>query len=51
MTGLWLVSYVLLWIIIVVGGLVILSLVREIGVLYKRIDVLTSTLTKKYRDD
>lgn len=38
MSGLWLVSYVVLWVLAMGGGLVILALAREIEALYTRLD-------------
>jgi hypothetical protein len=38
MTGFWLISYVVLWIMVVTEGLVILALAREIEALHSRVD-------------
>jgi hypothetical protein len=40
MTGFWLVSYIVLWLIVIVGGFTIIALAREIEVLHKHIDSL-----------
>jgi hypothetical protein len=40
MTGLWLVSYVVLWSLLIAAGLVILALAREVEALHTRLDSL-----------
>ncbi|GAB4463507.1 MAG: hypothetical protein Kow0070_24100 [Anaerolineales bacterium] len=39
MSGFWLVSYIVLWLMVIGEGLVILALAREIEELHKRQDV------------
>lgn len=50
MTGFWLVSYIVLWLIIIVSGLTIIALAREIETLHKKIDSLRSFLPNANRD-
>ncbi len=38
MTGIWLVSYLILWLLVLGGGAVILMLAREIEALHARLD-------------
>lgn len=45
MSGIWLVSYIVLWLIVIVSGFIIIALAREIEVLHKRMDSLSSYLT------
>ncbi len=45
MTGLWLVSYIILWLIMIVSGLTIIALAREIETLHKKIDSLGAHLS------
>ena len=40
MTGIWLLSYVVLWLLVLGGAVVILMLAREIEVLHQRQDAL-----------
>ena len=40
MTGLWLVSYLILWLIVVISALVVLALSREVEYLHKQIEAL-----------
>lgn len=51
MTGFWLASYIVLWLIVVVGGLTVIALAREIEVLHKQLDSLLPYLTKKESDN
>ncbi len=46
MLTMWLISYIFLWIIVVLGGLIILALAREIEVLHKHQESLHSYLSK-----
>ncbi len=46
MTGFWLVSYIVLWLIVIVSGLTIIALAREIEVLHKQMDSLLPYLSK-----
>lgn len=46
MTGFWLVSYIVLWLIVIVGGLIIIALAREIEVLHRHVDSLLPYLSK-----
>ena len=46
MTGLWLLSYVILWLLLIATGLVILALAREIEALHTRLDSLYHLLDK-----
>lgn len=50
MTGFWLVSYIILWLLVVVGGLIIIALAREIEVLHKHMDSLSPYLSKLHLD-
>lgn len=40
MNGFWLISYIVLWVIVIVGGLIILALSREIEHLHEHFDSL-----------
>lgn len=51
MTGVWLASYIVLWAIVVVEGLVILALAREIETLHKHLDSLRTYLLSFEKDD
>jgi predicted Holliday junction resolvase-like endonuclease len=51
MTGFWLASYIVLWLIVVAGSLIIMALAREIEELHKRIDSLQPYLTKKTKNN
>jgi len=44
MSGFWLVSYVVLWILVIVAGLVLLALAREVESLHRKLDSI-----QKYR--
>lgn len=44
MTGLWLISYVVLWLLLVGAVLVILALSREVEELHKRVNLLQKYL-------
>ena len=46
MSGLWLVSYIILWLIVIVIGLIVVALAREIEVLHKQLDSLRPYLLK-----
>ena len=46
MTGFWLVSYIILWLLVIVGGLILIALAREVEVLHKHVDSLRHYLTK-----
>lgn len=46
MSGLWLISYILLWLIVVVSGMVILVLAREIEDLHKHVDSIRPYMIK-----
>lgn len=48
MTGFWLVSYIVLWLIVIVSGLTIIVLAREIEVLHKHMDSLRPYLSKNH---
>ena len=50
MTGFWLVSYIVLWLIVIVSGLTIIALAREIEILHKNIDTLLPYLSKTDSD-
>ena len=47
MNGFWLISYVILWVLMIGSGLVILALAREVEALHKRLDILQKYLVKK----
>lgn len=51
MSGLWLMSYILLWLIVIASGLAIVALAREIEVMHKHLDSLRPYLSKKHKDD
>ncbi len=40
MTGLWLITYIILWIIVIMGVITILAMAREIEVLHRHLDSL-----------
>lgn len=44
MTGLWLVSYLIMWLLVVIGGLLVLALAREVEALHKRLESLEQFL-------
>lgn len=46
MTGFWLVSYIVLWLIVIVGSLIIIALAREIEELHKHVNALRPFLSK-----
>lgn len=46
MTGFWLVSYIVLWLLVIVGGLTLIALAREVEVLHKQVDSLRHYLAK-----
>ena len=46
MTGFWLVSYIMLWLLVIVGGLILIALAREVETLHKQIETLGRYLTK-----
>lgn len=46
MTGFWLVSYIMLWLLVIVGGLILIALAREVETLHKHIETLGRYLTK-----
>lgn len=50
MTGFWLVSYIVLWLIVIVGGLILIALAREIEALHKQMDSLLPYLSKSHQD-
>lgn len=50
MTGFWLVSYLVLWLIVIVSGLTIIALAREIEVLHKHVDSILPYLSKTHID-
>lgn len=50
MTGFWLVSYIVLWLVVIVEGLTIVALTREFEELHKKLDSLQAYLTKKHND-
>lgn len=47
MSGIWLVSYIVLWLIVIVSGLIIIALAREVEALHMHIDSLRPYLTNK----
>lgn len=51
MTGFWLISYIILWLIVIVSGLIIIAMAREIEVLHKYIDDLRPYLYKLSLDN
>jgi hypothetical protein len=51
MTGFWLVSYIVLWLIVIGEGLVILALAREIEESHKKLDSLHRDLSKTDSDN
>lgn len=46
MSTLWLISYVILWLLVISAGFVILALVREVEALHMRLDSLQKHLLK-----
>ena len=50
MTGFWLLSYIVLWLLVIVGGLIIIALAREIEVLHKHVNSLLPYLSKMEPD-
>ncbi len=46
MSGLWLVSYVVLWLLVILGGLTVLALAREVEALHRQLDSIRPYLTK-----
>ncbi len=50
MTGFWLVSYIVLWLIMIVSGLTIIALAREIEALHKKIDSLGTYLSTSNKE-
>lgn len=50
MSGVWLISYVVLWLVVILGGLTLLALAREIEVLHQQLDSLRPYLTKADTD-
>lgn len=55
MNTLWLVSYIVLWILVIISGLVILALSREVESLHKRLNeilaILASSNSAKNRSE
>lgn len=51
MTSYWLVSYIILWLLVIVDSLVIIVLAREIEALHKHMDSLLPYLSKLHLDD
>jgi len=55
MNMLWLVSYIVLWVLVIIGGLVILALSREVESLHKSLeeilDILASPNRGKSREE
>ena len=51
MTGFWLLSYIVLWLIAIGEGLVILALAREVEELHKHLDSLNHHSSKTDNDD
>ena len=47
MTGFWLVSYVILWVVVIFGGLAVLAIAREIEQIYKKLETLQNLLQDK----
>lgn len=47
MTGFWLISYIVLWLIVIASGLTIMVLAREMEALHKNLDALQSSLEKQ----
>jgi hypothetical protein len=47
MNSFWLISYIVLWVIVIVGGLIILALSREIEHLHERFDSLLKYISHK----
>ncbi len=45
MSGFWLVSYVVLWVLVIGAALVVLALAREIELLHKRLEALQKFLS------
>lgn len=50
MSGWWLLSYVVLWILMIAAGLAILALAREVETLHKRLDSLHKILSSSSVD-
>ncbi len=46
MSGFWLISYVILWLLVMSTGMVILALAREIEALHARLDALHKCLSR-----
>lgn len=44
MSGFWLISYIILWLVVIGGGLAFLTVARETESLHKRIDSLEKLL-------
>ena len=47
MSGFWLVSYVVLWLVVISGGLAFLAMAREMETLHKKLDALQKFLQGK----
>jgi hypothetical protein len=50
MTGFWLVSYIVLWLLVIVGGLIIIALAREVETLHNHVEFLLPYLSKTVSD-
>lgn len=51
MSGFWLVSYVVLWLVVIGGGLAFLAMAREMETLHKKLDTLQKFLQGKSPDE
>ena len=51
MSGFWLVSYVVLWLVVIGGGLAFLAMAREMEALHKKLDTLQKFLQGKSSEE
>lgn len=51
MSGFWLVTYIVLWLVVIMSGLTIVALAREIETLHRKVDSLSPYLTNAHTED
>ncbi len=51
MTGIWLASYIILWLLVIVGGVTLLALAKEILQLHKQLEEMRPYIFKKETED